>query len=195
MIFSDESKEISKRGEDLKLKLPEALDLIYNNSDQSKKYYLLPQSIYKDFSDLLPDIDLPKYENKKNEHVINLCIGEAGVNTRLHYDTSNSFLTQIVGRKRVRLFAPADSHNIYPYAINDNFLGSDPSVYISRIRNTDLVNYNEFPNLKKITCFEGILSPGDLLFIPAGWWHEAKYLDISYVCSKTAQLKSVIKIQ
>ena len=178
-IFSDEPAEINKEIEALELKLPEALDLIYNNSDQSKKYYLMQQSMYKDFPDLLSDIALPKYADKQNKHVINLWLGEAGVNTRPHYDTYNNFLTQIVGRKRVRLFAPTDSHNMYPYAINDDFLGNNSPVYISRIRDTDLVNDDEFPNLNMVTCFEGILYPGDLLFIPAGWWHEVKSLDIS----------------
>jgi hypothetical protein len=178
-VISDNQEKTNTNVKNIELKLPEALDLLFDNSDQNKRYLLLPQSIDADFPELLTDIDVPKYEDKKREHVTNLCIGKSDINTMIHYDTSNSFITQIVGRKRIRLFAPTDSYNMYPYAINDVFLDTTPSVYMSRIRGTDLINYNEFPKMKMVTCFEGILYPGDLLFIPAGWWHEIKYIDIS----------------
>jgi hypothetical protein len=108
-----------------------------------------------------------------------LWISEADVNTRPHYDASNNFLVQVVGRKRVRLFAPSDTSNLYPYTIKDTIFADSPAVHVSQIADIDLLTSGQFPNVKLIKCFEDILHPGDLLFIPAGWWHEIRALDIS----------------
>ena len=163
----------------MELKLPEALDLICNNADKNKKHYLMQKSIAEEFSELLSDICLPIYANQNVKHITNLWIGESGIISQPHYDCSDNFLTQILGRKRVRLFPPSASNNMYAHAIDDDMLGDKSCSHISKIEDTDLVNYDDFPNFKTATCFEGIIYPGDLLFIPAGWWHEVKSLDMS----------------
>jgi hypothetical protein len=178
VLFNEVSK-VSEDASTITLPLPEALDLIYNNTNLAQKYYLMQQSMQQNFPELLNDIELPKYADKHNQHKINLWLGEAGLNTRPHYDTPDNFLAQIMGRKLVRLFSPDMSDKMYPHSIEDKFFADDTAVYISRIRDTELINYDEFPKLKHVTCFEGILHPGDLLFIPSGWWHEVKSLDKS----------------
>ncbi len=163
----------------LQLMLPDALNLICNNTDQTKKHYLMQKSIVEEFPELLADISLPIYVNQNVKHVTNLWIGESGIISQPHYDCSDNFLTQILGRKRVRLFSPSDSKNMYPHAIDDDMLGDISAAHISRIDDTDLVNFDHFPKFKQANCFEGIIYPGDILFIPAGWWHEVKSLDMS----------------
>jgi hypothetical protein len=177
-VLADDLNNLNEDFSPLKLRLPEALDLIYNNTNSNKKYYLMQQSIYQEFPDLLKDIELPRYANSAG-HKINLWLGEAGLNTRPHYDTYDNFLVQVMGRKLVRLFSPVASDNMYPYSIQDDLFPNDSPVYISRIMNTDFINYSQFPKLKNVECFESILEPGDLLFIPSGWWHEVKSLDLS----------------
>lgn len=173
---------INMPGTELPLKLSEAIDLICNNQDKHKKHYLMQRSVEKDFPELLPDFDLPKYADKNKKHVINFWFGESATNTKPHYDYSNNFLTQICGRKRVRLYAPSSTVNMYPYSIKDTVtMGGvkHPVVQGSQIADTDFINETEFPNFRLVEVFEGILYPGDLLFIPAGWWHEVKSLDVS----------------
>jgi hypothetical protein len=165
--------------ENQELKLPNALDLICNNSDKNKKHYLMQKSIPEEFPEILPDIQLPKYADPQTNYFINLWIGESGIISQAHYDCSDNFLTQIVGRKRVRLFPPSESHKMYPYEIDSDYLVDKSAAHISKIQDTDLVNSEKFPHFNNVTCFEGIISPGDLLFIPAGWWHEVKSLDLS----------------
>jgi len=172
---------VNMPGSEVKLKLPEAIDLISNNTDKNKKYYLMQRSIHN-FPELMPDIAMPKYADNTHKHTINLWLGEKSINTKAHYDYSNNFLVQILGRKRVRLFAPTDTPYMYTYSINDKVTMDGvhhPAVQASKIANIDLVDLNEFPNIKHATPFEGILNPGDLLYIPAGWWHEIKSLDVS----------------
>lgn len=160
------------------VKLPEALDLISNNTNKKVKHYLMQKSISEEFPELLSDIQLPKYANTQIDYFINLWIGEAGIISQAHYDCSDNFLTQIVGRKRVRLFPPTESMNMYSYRVDEDYLGDKSASHISRIQDSDFV-MGDFPNFKNVTCFEEILSPGDILYIPAGWWHEIKSLDTS----------------
>lgn len=166
-------------GTKIPLKMPAAIDLILNNSNKNNKYYLMQQSMYQDFSELIPDIVIPKYAINK-EPAINFWLGESGVNTRPHYDLYHGFLTQVMGTKRVRLFPPSDTPNMYPHCMDNKALGNNgPSVHISRVSDIDLVDSNSFPNLNNITCFESVITTGDLLYIPAGWWHEVKSLETS----------------
>ena len=37
----------------------------------------------------------------------------------------------------------------------------------------------QFPNFKNVNPIEGIISPGDVLFIPSGWWHDVRSLDLA----------------
>lgn len=86
----------------------------------------------------------------------------------LHYDIdlSHVFLNQFHGRKRVVLFEPKQSRNIYkhPYTV---------ASFID-INNPD---YNEYPALKKAQGYECILHPGETLFMPSGYWHYIEYVD------------------
>ena len=68
-------------------------------------------------------------------------------------------LIQIRGRKRVVLFSPQDASNLY--------LQGDKSLIVD-IDNPDLEKY---PKFSSVTRHECILEPGDILFIPAMWFH------------------------
>lgn len=174
--------EINMPGTELKLNIPDAVDLICNNLDESKRYYLMQKSLQNEFPELLSDIDIPKYADVTNEHTINFWFGQEKVNTKPHYDYSNNFLVQIVGRKRVRMFAPDNTPYMYPYSMYNCVTMNGihhPAVQASQISDTDFLISNDFPDFKMASCFEGILNPGDLLYIPAGWWHEVKSLDVS----------------
>jgi hypothetical protein len=68
-----------------------------------------------------------------------------GLNT--HWDTHAVFVLALVGRKRWRIFRPTVA-------------------FPSR-----LAKENESP--KGDPIWEGILNPGEILYIPRGWWHDA----------------------
>ena len=53
-----------------------------------------------------------------------LWVGHGGGATPLHFDSISNFLAQVVGRKQVLLFPPAQTFHVYPYPIGhpmDNF--------------------------------------------------------------------------
>ena len=168
-------------GSNVNLHFPEALNLIQHNHDENKKHYLMQRSLHEEFPALVPDITIPHYLENNCAH-INLWLGEKGINTKAHYDYYDNFLTQIFGRKRVRLFAPADTPYMHGYSVKDTMIVEGveyPSVHSSQIADIDFVDIDKFPNIKFAIPFEGILNPGDLLYIPAGWWHEVKSLDVT----------------
>jgi len=103
--------------------------------------------------------------------------GGEGSKVALHFDIdlSHVFLNQIHGRKRVVLFAPDQTDNIYrhPYTV---------ASYID-VNNPD---YEEYPALKKVNGYECMLYPGETLFMPSGYWHYIEYTDFGYSISLRA---------
>ena len=86
---------------------------------------------------------------------------------RSFFQVMDNFLVQITGRKRVVLFSPEDALNMY--------LNGDKSEVLD-IDNPDL---NKYPNFAKAKRYECYLEPGDMLFIPALWFHNVISLDFS----------------
>jgi hypothetical protein len=103
--------------------------------------------------------------------------GGQGSKVALHYDIdlSHVFLNQIHGRKRVVLFPPDQTRNIYrhPYTVASYIDVNNP-------------NYEEFPALKKARGYECMLEPGETLFMPSGYWHYIEYTDFGYSISLRA---------
>lgn len=83
-------------------------------------------------------------------------IGPKGSLSRLHFDFfhSHAYLALIAGRKKCVLFSPEDSDHIYRGAVDPE--QPDPE---------------RFPLYERAAAYEGVIGPGETLFIPAGWWH------------------------
>ncbi|KRX86901.1 tRNA wybutosine-synthesizing protein 5 [Trichinella pseudospiralis] len=79
----------------------------------------------------------------------------------------DNILLQIVGRKRVVLFDPSQ----IPYL----YLKGDKS----KVINIDDLESTEFPKFQRAIRNEGILYPGDVLYIPALWFHNTTAVDFS----------------
>lgn len=95
-----------------------------------------------------------------------LWLGPAGTITPLHHDTSNILFCQIHGRKRIVL-AP-------PWA--EALLESADGVYNRR----DLAGLaREALPASDVPVIDTVVEPGEALFIPAGWWHDVRALDVS----------------
>jgi Cupin-like domain len=91
-------------------------------------------------------------------------VGPVEARSALHYDFghTHSCLSQIRGRKRALLFSPRDSALLYDGRV-------DPEA-------PDLARFEAFAHA---TMYEAILEPGDVLFIPADWWHSVRTLETS----------------
>lgn len=90
-----------------------------------------------------------------------LWVGPAGTITPLHHDTSNILFCQIYGRKDIVL--------VPPWA--PELLDSARGVY-----NTRGLDELARDGIESIAVR---LEPGEALFIPAGWWHDVRAVDVS----------------
>ena len=79
----------------------------------------------------------------------------------------DNILIEVVGRKKVVLFPPTAAP--FLYLVGDK----------SRVTDIDETDLTKFPNFSKATRYECVLDAGDVLFIPALWFHHVTALDFA----------------
>ncbi|MBF2000383.1 MAG: cupin-like domain-containing protein [Synechococcales cyanobacterium M58_A2018_015] len=116
---------------------------------------------------------------------LNLWVGPAGHVECLHYDPMDGTLIQLHGSKRVVLFPPSQTFNLYPYPFYAHLrYGLRLRSWFSRVY-PDQPDFAAFPRLRQAMQhrYDVVLGPGELLYIPAGWWHEVTALGDEMACS------------
>lgn len=93
-----------------------------------------------------------------------LLVGEPGTITPLHYDEQENVFAQIQGRKQFVLYPPSEFCNMYPYPF------SHPADRQSQV---DILapDTEKFPLFANSTGYHAMLDAGDVLYLPACWWH------------------------
>lgn len=86
-----------------------------------------------------------------------------GSNTRsgLHYDYVDNFFAQIHGAKEVILAAPESARNLHVF----------PDCHTKSQVAPQHPDLSRFPRFRRATLLQATLEPGDVLFLPRGWWH------------------------
>ena len=135
------------------------LEHISRLDSPAEHYYLMQAPIPEKFPALQADFNTPEFIGKKQPCSINLWLGKPGTVAPLHYDAADNFLTQIQGLKRVVLYSLDDLPKFCP---NPLF--------------ADVVKYPAFAMARPFEC---TLRKGEMLFIPAGWWHQVQTLELS----------------
>jgi hypothetical protein len=104
--------------------------------------------------------------------------GRGGKFPVLHYDSWHlyTFLCQIYGEKEYTIFAPDQTPFLY---LSDYHTSS---ISVDDIDNVDL---KKFPLFAKANPIRFTLHPGEMLFVPPGWWHMVKILTPSISISAT----------
>lgn len=106
-------------------------------------------------------------------------LGPAGTVTPLHCDYDDNIFAQIWGTKRIFLSPPHHGEFLYTREANAILFGSpfDPE-------NPD---FEQFPLARQATMIECIVNPGDLLYVPAGWYHQVRALTFSLSSNRWAR--------
>ncbi|MES2318687.1 MAG: cupin-like domain-containing protein [Pseudomonadota bacterium] len=99
--------------------------------------------------------------------------GPEGTITPFHHDLTNNFMMQIMGRKRVKLIAPCNLAKVYNH--RHCFTDIDANA----------VDLKRFPAMSGVPILDCVLEPGEILFLPVGWWHHVEALDISITLAAT----------
>ncbi|KAK9862064.1 hypothetical protein WJX84_003851 [Apatococcus fuscideae] len=108
----------------------------------------------------------------------NMWLGPSGISTPLHFDPYHNLYAQAWGLKSVRLFHPAEACRLYPYPAQ--ILKNTSQV---NAEDPDLMKYPSFAHASELS---GSLRPGEMLWIPKGWWHfmqaQTASLSVSFWC-------------
>lgn len=143
---------------------------------------ILPLDLQQD----LPVPRLVKEAGKGDIYGSSLWLGLAHTYTSLHRDPNPNILIQMYGSKVVRLLPPDEGQKLF--ALAQTMLGRARGN--SAIRGAEMMEGEEMAFFHKAIWSDGhrekvsrdtnppmlqaILSPGDALFIPKGWWHTVK---------------------
>jgi [protein]-arginine 3-hydroxylase / protease len=150
----------------------------------SRGYYLAQYPILKAAPRLLADIDppeeymrvpafLPRAIARRMRLDPALWIGPAGAVTTLHFDSTHNLFVQISGRKKVILIPPEQSDFVYypcrEFGRNLHFSPVD----------AERPDLDRHPRFAEATPWEVTVLPGEMLFIPAAWWHYLRAIEPS----------------
>ncbi len=116
---------------------------------------------------------------------VGLWVGPADHVETLHYDPVDVLLMQLHGVKKVVLFPPHQTANLYPFPLSVHFR------YGIRLRSWCSQLYPERPDFAAFPKFkaalqhryEVLLAPGEVLYMPVGWWHEVTTIGDEMICS------------
>jgi hypothetical protein len=106
-------------------------------------------------------------------------IGPPGTVTPLHCDYDDNIFAQIWGSKRIFLSPPHHAEFLYPREANAILFGSpfDP----------EAPDFDKFPLARQALTIECIVNPGEMLYVPAGWYHQVRALTFSLSANRWAR--------
>ena len=117
--------------------------------------------------ELRGDVRVPPYCRGGLALETHLWVTPARARTILHWDTPHNLYAQVAGEKTFVLFPPGDSRHLSSYP----WWSSTPQCSPVDFADLDLARFPEARRARPVEC---TLRPGDLLFLPSGWWHCAE---------------------
>lgn len=105
---------------------------------------------------------IDSFERACGREYYSIYMGPPGGVSRLHADfwKTHAYLAQVRGSKKCYLFSPEDEPLLYDGE-------ADP----------ERPDFDRHQLFLQATAHECVIGPGEMLFIPGGWWHHVRSLD------------------
>mmetsp|Transcript_19848 Transcript_19848/g.19955 ORF Transcript_19848/g.19955 Transcript_19848/m.19955 type:complete len:271 (+) Transcript_19848:85-897(+) len=138
-------------------------------------HFYLAQRELEEFPMLKDDIVKPQLCNtgKSTLYRSNIWLGPSGIASPCHYDPFQNILCQVIGSKRVILFHPSQTSNLYPA------IGTTQKNTSMIDMTVSCIDYQKYPLFEKCEGYEGEIHRGDGVFIPYKYWHFCQSTSIS----------------
>lgn len=174
-------------GYDRSLPFDEFIDQVLASTAERPGPYMFRSFLHEVLPELLPDVmpqnrfafprryacPLMPEEWRRPDGYLKLLVGGVGSKFPvMHFDGDNAHaaITQIYGEKEFVVFSPEDTQYLYPKKFVPHHSMVDDPVMQDRER---------FPLLAQATLHRTVLGPGDMIFVPARWWHAARAITTS----------------
>lgn len=163
------------------------IDAVLASTEEQPGPYMYRLFLHEDLPEALPDL-IPQnpycfpgrlasplmleYWRRPDGYLKLLIGGVGGGFPVLHFDTENvhATVTEVYGVKDFVMFSPESTAFLYADPDHPNQ---------SRIPNPLAVDLDRFPDFRHATPLVARLWPGDMIFIPCGWWHTARVVTTS----------------
>ncbi|TEY83817.1 hypothetical protein BOTCAL_0024g00260 [Botryotinia calthae] len=185
-----------------------------SNEEEAKETgYLAQHNLFSQIPSLRNDITIPDYcyvyppqphsscspalkekyaqMSELEEPLINAWFGPAGTISPLHTDPYHNILSQVVGKKYLRLYPPRETSKLYARGIEGGGIdmSNTSEVDIGVLEGWDGTaeeqeeENEKFPEARNATYWDCVLEEGEVLYIPVGWWHYVRGLSASFSVS------------
>jgi hypothetical protein len=167
-----------KTGENVEATVNEYIDVIDGMRSGTGEYAAMNSPVISlrgpnanpDFESLLADIRLPPFVDPERVTEIYVWMKNIGwYDNRSHAEpnAAANLNLQVRGKKHVWLFPPDDAGLLGVASTREDMMGPP---YFSAGQ-TIYAPSDEHPEFKDVRCYETVLEPGDIVFIPTFWYH------------------------
>ena len=167
--------------------------------------YLAQHNLFSQIPALRDDIAIPDYcyaappprpaaaggqteAPRLHEPAINAWFGPRGTVSPLHTDPHANILAQVVGSKYVRLYAPDQTARVFPRGVDPDTAVDMANTSRAEVEAADGcggegLGADEKREWARACYVDTVLRPGEALYIPTGWWHYVRSLEVSFSVS------------
>ena len=137
--------------------------------------YLAQHALFEQLPSLKNDFTPPRFCRLGVLKRTNAWLGTRDTVTPLHFDSYHNIFVQVAGTKQVKLIDPRYTENLY--VSKRGGLDSQGNVSQVDVEKPDL---KSFPLFREVNVLNCVVHPGDILFIPKGWWHHVRSVTTSF---------------
>ncbi len=123
--------------------------------------------------DLADKMRIPEWIDTSRIYSANFWLGAGNNNTLLHYDAWDTILMLAMGEKEFVVFPDTESSRMHQFSAFDFKALADGRVLHSKIKPLGVQEQFQ-EGIHKAKGYKGTIGPGDVVFVPAGFWHSVK---------------------